>query len=34
MVTKGVGGILFIKKRFRLTMRFGEYFLYVPPPTL
>ena len=32
MVTKGVGGILFIKKRFRFAMKFGDYFLYTPPP--
>lgn len=32
MVTQGVGGILFIKKRFRLTMKFGDYFQYIPPP--
>jgi hypothetical protein len=32
MITEGVGGILFIKKRFRLTMKFADYFLYTPPP--
>ena len=32
MVTEGVGGILFIKKRFRFTMKFGDYFQYSPPP--
>ena len=32
MVTEGVGGILFIKKRFRFAMKFGDYFLYTPPP--
>jgi len=32
LVTEGTGGILFIKKRFRLTMKFGDYFLYAPPP--
>jgi hypothetical protein len=24
--------ILFIKKRFRMTMRFEDYFTYSPPP--
>jgi hypothetical protein len=31
MVSEGVGGILFIKKRFRFTMKFGDYFQYPPP---
>jgi hypothetical protein len=31
MVSEGVGGILFIKKRFRFTMKFGDYFQYTPP---
>jgi hypothetical protein len=32
MKMEGMGGILFIKKRFRMTMRFEEYFTYAPPP--
>lgn len=31
MVTEGSGGILFIKKRFRFTLKFGDYFHYLPP---
>lgn len=32
MKMEGVGGILFIKKRFRMTMRFEDYFPYPHPP--